>query len=171
MDLVSSWQRLHVKHTALQQHKCICINSGCGASEHACYSGKCLGNTAWESHCRSSSRIRLQWSGEYGCSSSGNAISSPLHVLLAVAMVLSFTGTVLACLLLIYCCCCRGATQGLKMVGEYFPWTSGQHWTCSRAVPAGGVSDTAVGTVSKCGPVSPDATTAAPQSSHFVYLR
>jgi hypothetical protein len=77
------------------------------------------------------------------------------------------------------CCChlkffvvhCRGATQGLKMVGEYFPWTSGPAWTCSRVVPAGGVSDTAVGKPSKCGPVSADAMSATPQSSHFVYLR
>ncbi|WIA34679.1 hypothetical protein OEZ86_012993 [Tetradesmus obliquus] len=64
-----------------------------------------------------------------------------------------------------------GATQGLKMIGEYFPWTSGPSWTCSRAVPAGGVSDTSVGTASKCGRVAADAESAAPQSSHFVYLR
>ncbi|KAF6265693.1 pyridoxal phosphate-dependent transferase [Scenedesmus sp. NREL 46B-D3] len=63
-----------------------------------------------------------------------------------------------------------GATQGLKMVGEYFPWTSGPDWTCSGVVPAGGVSDKAVGKASKCGPVPPDAQRATPRSSHFVYL-
>lgn len=75
------------------------------------------------------------------------------------------------CLLVAVLPLCRGATQGLKMIGEYFPWTSGPSWTCSRAVPAGGVSDTSVGTASKCGRVAADAESAAPQSSHFVYLR
>ena len=27
----------------------------------------------------------------------------------------------------------RGATEGLKMVGEYFPWTSGSHFTYTQA--------------------------------------
>ncbi|KAF8061336.1 malate dehydrogenase [Scenedesmus sp. PABB004] len=64
-----------------------------------------------------------------------------------------------------------GATQGLKLVGEAFPWTSPADWTAPRAVRPGGVSDAPGGTPAACGAARADAARRAPRSSHFVYLR
>lgn len=66
---------------------------------------------------------------------------------------------------------CSGATQALKMVGEYFPWTSPADWQPHRQVTAGGVSDTDIQPEGSCGAVAGDADQHEPQSSHFVYLR
>lgn len=57
------------------------------------------------------------------------------------------------------------------MIGEYFPWTSPADWQPSRRVPPGGVSDSNVQPVGRCGTVAAEVDGAVPQSSHFVYLR
>ncbi|KAF8057669.1 hypothetical protein HT031_006018 [Scenedesmus sp. PABB004] len=70
----------------------------------------------------------------------------------------------------------RGATESLKMVGEYFPWSASPDWTCPTSTPPGGVTDDVVGTVSSCGkPLriddDDDAEGGGGARSHFVYTR
>lgn len=64
-----------------------------------------------------------------------------------------------------------GATAGLKLVGESFPWSSGPDWHPSRHAHPGGYSDTDVGRVNACGAVAPGADSNTPEASHFVYTR
>ena len=63
----------------------------------------------------------------------------------------------------------RSATEGLKIVGESFPWAPQPGWRPSRRVPAGGVNETKPAHTGRCGAFQPNA--ASEEHSTFVYLR
>eukprot|EP00878_Enallax_costatus_P005228 GHUV01005494.1.p1 GENE.GHUV01005494.1~~GHUV01005494.1.p1 ORF type:complete len:253 (+),score=38.33 GHUV01005494.1:272-1030(+) len=66
----------------------------------------------------------------------------------------------------------RSATEALKMVGEWFPWSAKPDYQPLKDVPPGGVSNKFVGHVSKCGgPLYFIKDQNTGKASHFVYTR
>uniref|UniRef100_A0A383WHU1 Aminotransferase class V domain-containing protein n=1 Tax=Tetradesmus obliquus TaxID=3088 RepID=A0A383WHU1_TETOB len=65
----------------------------------------------------------------------------------------------------------RSATEALKMVGEWFPWSPAHDWQPPRGTPSGGVTNSSVGHVSKCGGKLHFKQADRDDSSHFMYTR
>lgn len=62
----------------------------------------------------------------------------------------------------------RSCTEGLKIIGESFPWAAAPGWQPRRRTPAGGVNETFMAKTKGCGAFDGDE---GADHSHFVYLR